>query len=287
MQQADIYAKKKKKELEGFINNLYNSQKQSQLAQEANFKLANDQVVSSLNNQIPVINQNALDNSRQAFVNKMLGGKAVSQNLSQAGLSTTGTVGTAHAQVENQYGKNLNDILVNKSNQLQNIENQKSNAGLEYAKNLANLKAQSEANNISINQYVQGLQQNAYNDAYNRFIENAKYQDSIRQYQDQLKQQQWENDYKNRVLKADSTGLFGFEKNSTKSKNNISTFHVDKKSLSKNGKFINDHIKQTLSYSKDANKNKKIATIVKQNLDKNLITELDAEIILREYGLWE
>lgn len=278
MQEAENYANNKKNELQKFINQLYESQKNAQLASEAELKISNDQLINNLNNQIPGINKAAEQNSRQAFINKMLGNKTVNQSLSEAGINTSGKVGTAQAKVENQYGKNLNDILINKNNQLYEINNQKNNANVEYTKNLANLKAKNETNNLSTQQYIQQLQQSAYDNALNNYLNNQQQKFNndmtLKQYQNSLKQQQFENNYKNNTLSEEKFDFDDSNNNASRKTNTLTTEGNSWYGKLKNVEQL--HGRVSTEYE--------LKTGITEALKAGLLTEDDAILILREYG---
>lgn len=215
MKNADAYAKSKQLQLRDYFNQMLNSQNELYNNQINSLNAAKNQAIDSINNRIPTIEQNALNSGREAFVNKMLANKTVNTQLNQAGLNTSGKAGTAQAKVESAYAQNLNNILLNKQNQLNELEQQKANANNEYMKNLMNLRAQQNASNIDLQKYMQTMNQQVYDSAYNKYIDNYKYQNQLamqkaqqdfelKKYQDLLKQQAWENNFNEKKYELDS-----------------------------------------------------------------------------------
>lgn len=209
MREAVNYANQKKNELQNYLNQMLQQQQQAYANQQQALDLQKQNTMNQINAQTPIIEQNALQNSREAFVNKMLGNKSVNQQLAQAGLSTTGAVGTAQANVENQYSQNLGNIQLAKQNQLRDLENQKLNVNNEYAQRLLELQGRQNADKLNMIKYGAESQRNAYNDAYAQYMDNLRRQDAIKQqeyinnfnnrkYQDALRQQAIENELNNK-----------------------------------------------------------------------------------------
>ena len=102
---------------------------QQKLALQKQQELTNNQI----NSQRDEVMQNYNNNARQAYINSMLGKKSVEQELSQAGLNTSGLVGSAYANVENTYGNNLANLQIARDNSIKDINNQLNDAQIQSA----------------------------------------------------------------------------------------------------------------------------------------------------------
>lgn len=144
-------------------------QKQAlQKQQELNINKINaqkDDVMEAYNN-----------NARQAYINSMLGKKSVEQQLSQAGLNTSGLLGSAYANVENAYGNNLATLQTNRDNSINDINEQINNANMQYAIQENELLADIENSKLELQKYGNELAYQKYQDALNNYMSFANYE---------------------------------------------------------------------------------------------------------------
>lgn len=134
-------------------------------------QLTNNQI----NAQKDTIMQTYNDNARQAYINSMLGKKAVEQQLSQAGLNTSGLLGSAYANVENSYGNNLANLQANRDNSINQINKQLNDAQLQYAVEENKLLADIENAKLELQKYGNQLAYQKYQDALNNYMQFANY----------------------------------------------------------------------------------------------------------------
>ncbi len=87
------------------------------------------------------IQQAAQDAARQAYVQYMQSQRALPQSLSAYGQSGGMAESTALG-LQTNYGNNVNDILLNKDNQLRDLEFQKNQAKLANQANIANVESE-------------------------------------------------------------------------------------------------------------------------------------------------
>ena len=81
-------------------------------------------LVSQINQQKTPIQQRYSQDTQGAYVNKMLAGKQLEQNLSQMGLNTQGFGVTQQMLNENSYGQTVGNLAMDRNTQLQNLQNQ-------------------------------------------------------------------------------------------------------------------------------------------------------------------
>ena len=176
---------------QGIINSI-NLQKDAELKSLEN---SNQQTISQLNDNKETINQTALDNAKQANINRLLAIKDNKGAMSRAGLSSQGLVGSQVNSINNNYGSNLNTILKDKASGLRDVDKQITNANLTYDTNKATLGAQYaktlSEQQASINNAATQLGLQAYNDYISQQQAHANYEqakaEAERNYQLQLK----------------------------------------------------------------------------------------------------
>lgn len=236
---------------QGIINSI-NQQKDAELKSLEN---SNQQTISQLNDNKETINQTALDNAKQANINRLLAIKDNKGAMSRAGLSSQGLVGSQVNSINNNYGSNLNTILKDKASGLRDVDKQITNANLTYDTNKQNLiaqyaKALSEQQ-ASINNAATQLGLQAYNDYISQQQAYANYEqakaDAERNYQLQL-----------RSLNSSSFGNYDSGKYAV----NTAYYQGDLNSDAQYGTFSNGYQPDNIGGQKlkDSGKKKKITT---------------------------
>lgn len=173
---------------------------QQKLALQKQQELTNNQI----NSQRDEVMQNYNNNARQAYINSMLGKKSVEQELSQAGLNTSGLVGSAYANVENAYGNNLANLQIARDNSIKDINNQLNEAQLQYAIKESELLSDIENAKLELQKYGNELAYKKYQDAltnymnfanydYNKTINERDYNYKLSR--DKVADEQWQKEY--------------------------------------------------------------------------------------------
>lgn len=180
VQEAQDTAKKYAEALKQQSQYLIDQQNQSK--QNTLNTLENERLnaVNNLNAGKDAVRQQALDNAKQANINRMLALKDNQGAMNRAGLGTQGIVGSQVNSINNNYGTNLNSIIRDRTNQLKSIDDQVNSTNLQYDTNRLN----------TINQYnasIADLQSQIDAQALNQY--NTMYQQALAQ-----KQQEWQND---------------------------------------------------------------------------------------------
>lgn len=173
---------------------------QQKLALQKQQELTNNQI----NSQRDEVMQNYNNNARQAYINSMLGKKSVEQELSQAGLNTSGLVGSAYANVENAYGNNLANLQTARDNSIKDINKQLNDAQIQYAMKESELLADIENAKLELQKYGNELAYKKYQDALNNYMNFANYDynklidERNYNYQlgrDKVADEQWQKEY--------------------------------------------------------------------------------------------
>ena len=134
-------------------------------------ELTNTQINSQKDDVMQTYNENA----RQAYINSMLGKKSVEQELSQAGLNTSGLLGSAYANVENTYGNNLATLQASRDQSINNINKQLNEAQIQYAIQEKQLLSDIENAKLELQKYGNELAYKKYQDALSNYMSFANY----------------------------------------------------------------------------------------------------------------
>lgn len=130
---------------------------------------------SQINAQRNDVMQSYNDNARQAYINSMLGKKSVEQELSQAGLNTSGLLASAYANVENNYGNTLAGLQKNRDNSIKDINQQLNEAQMQYAIQENQLLSDIENAKLELQKYGNELAYQKYQDALNNYMNFANF----------------------------------------------------------------------------------------------------------------
>jgi hypothetical protein len=222
-------------------------------------RIAVEQGTNRLNAQKANINQAAEDNARQAYIMHMQAKKALPQQLVNQG-ATGGMTETANLGLQTTYQNNLNDINRNKINAIQEIDN--AIVDLKNTGNLATVE-QVLANNqaaldsymslldkgIAYNQWANQYNSNRADNAYTQAYKEREYQDSLKQYEDALKQQAFENELarQNYNLKTLESAEKSAEKQAEKVKDNYNSVYKEAKNLWEAGDVTAEEINNWLA----------------------------------------
>lgn len=192
--------KKQQEAQQNYVNNnqhiidAVNQQKQAALEQ---LKNENASAINQLEESKRDINAEALNNAKQANINRLLALRDNKNALNRAGLGTQGIVGSQVNSINSSYGNNLNDILNQKADSIQGVNSQIADTNLQYNTNLGNLDAEYAATiantRASIEEAARQAGLKAYENEYNAQLQawenmmaQKQYEESIRQYNESL-----------------------------------------------------------------------------------------------------
>lgn len=162
---------------------------QQKQALQKNYELTNNKI----NAQREEVSDTYNANARQAYINSMLGKKNVQQELSRAGLNTSGLVGSAYANVENAYGNNLATLQASRDKSINDINKQLNNAQIEYARQESQLLADIENAKLELQKYGNELAYKRYQDALANYMNFANYDYTAER--DKVADSQWQKEY--------------------------------------------------------------------------------------------
>lgn len=244
-QLAEEYAKKQtsssSSDTQTLLNQYEKIAEQQKQALQQQQQLTQNQINSQKDDVMETYNTNA----RQAYINSMLGKKSVEQQLSQAGLNTSGLLGSAYANVENAYGNNLATLQTNRDNSINDINEQLNNANIQYAIQESELLADIENAKLEIQKYGDELAYQKYQDALNNYLTFANY--DYQKDRDKVSDSQWDKEYQLALKQYELS-----KKNSTASSSRSSGSYSYSSSNSSNKKN---------SFSSNSSKNEENITI--------------------------
>ena len=180
----DEINKKATAEADAFRNSLQylidEQNKQNQLSK----KLAETNYQNTLNqiNQSRVpIEQQYQENARQAYANKMLAGRQMSEDLTRLGLDATGFGMTQRTSIENQYSSNLNSLATDRNAGLRELDLKALDLKGDYDKAMLQADIDYSKRMADLNKYINQQVEAKYQDSYDRFYNDYKYQQQLKQ----------------------------------------------------------------------------------------------------------
>lgn len=189
--QADIFKQS--------LQYLVEQQNQQKILDEQALNQRYADLVNQINQKRLPIEQQYGQDTQGIYVNKMLGGEQIRQNLSRMGLNSSGFGLTQQALNEASYGQNLNALMLNRNNQLTGLENQITNLQGQQQSDMLGLQSTYAGRLGDLNKYIGESVNNKYQQEYSNYM-------AQKQYEDQLKQQAIDNAYRLKALNASSGG---------------------------------------------------------------------------------
>ena len=268
-QLAEAYAKKQTTNTANDTQALLNQYEKIAEQQKQGLAKQRELSASQINSQRADVLKTYNDNARQAYINSMLGKKNVEQELSQAGLNTSGLVGSAYTNVENAYGNNLATLQASRDKSIDSINKQLNESQLQYDIKENELLADIENAKLELQKYGNELAYKKYQDALSNYMDftNYDYNKSIsdRDYnyklaRDKVADDQWKKEYDLSLKKYEdskktssssrssgsSSGVYGGFSNTTGNSNLDNTTET---TLSSSGENLYNTIKKGQSMS--------------------------------------
>ena len=157
------------------------------------------------------MNKTALDNAKQANINRLLALKDNRSAMNRAGLGTQGVVGSQVNSINNNYGTNLNTILKDKASGIRDINNQINDTNLQYETNKANLASQYAQMYANKQSEIKSAALQIGQDAYNNYISQ---QQAAAELEFQRQQQEEANRLAWAQLRAQQASSYSFSNSS-------------------------------------------------------------------------
>ena len=201
------YANDAKNKYEQSLSYLLTGLDEAKAADQEAANIRYNNLITKIRQQLPGIQEQFERNAKAAYVNKQQNLQQIDADLSRLGVNTQGFGVTQRLLNESIYGQTYGQILSDYNNNLRDVANQEVNALGDLNADLADLDAAYAKDKLDTQKYIgeQGL--NVYNTAYKNYYNDLQYQDELKQQQyenemaerklaEQLKQQAWENAFK-------------------------------------------------------------------------------------------
>lgn len=201
------YANDAKNKYEQSLSYLLNGLDEAKAADQEAANIRYNNLITKIRQQLPGIQEQFEKNAKAAYVNKQQNLQQIDADLSRLGVNTQGFGVTQRLLNESIYGQTYGQILSDYNDNLRDVANQETNALGDLNANLADLDAAYAKDKLETQKYIgeQGL--NVYNTAYKNYYNDLQYQDELKQQKfenemaerklaEQLKQQAWENAFK-------------------------------------------------------------------------------------------
>lgn len=166
-----------KDSLQYLIEQQTNQQMYTEQSQEADYQ----NLLAQINRQIDPVEQTYSKDAQSAYINKMLAQKQIEANLSRDRLSTQGFGTSELLRNEAAYSSNLTDLQTERASELQDINDQLTTAGLDYASTKASTQADFANQKLNLMQTIEQQTQDRYDTAYDRYVSNQQYKDALAQ----------------------------------------------------------------------------------------------------------
>lgn len=235
-----------------YVLDSINSQKDAELQGLAN---SNTSAINALNQNKEEVNKTALDNAKQANINRLLALKDNRSAMNRAGLGSQGVVGSQVNSINNNYGTNLNTILKDKANGIRNINNQISDTNLQYETNKTNLAAQYAQMYANKQSEIQSTALQLGQDAYNNYIAQ---QQAAAELEFQRQQQEEANRLAWAQLRAQQASNYSFSNSDSNYQVNTAYYQGDLNPDAYNGTFSNGYQPNNINGQKLKSTGKKI-----------------------------
>ena len=182
-QLADAYAKSQTANTGTETQALLDQYNKAAQAQQDALNQRQELAVNQINAQKDDVLEAYHTNARQAYINKMLGQKNVQQQLSQAGLNTTGVMNSAYSNLENTYGNSLSTLQASRDKNINDINRQVNDTNMQYDIQRNELLSNIENARLDLQKYGNELAYSRYQDALNNYMNftNFDYQKKIEQ----------------------------------------------------------------------------------------------------------
>ena len=164
-------------------------------------------LVNQIRQQLPGIQQQFEKNAKAAYINKQQSLQQINADLNRLGVNTQGFGVTQRLLNETAYGQAYGQLVSDYNDDLRDVANQEINALGDLNAELADIDAAYAKDKLDTQKYIGEQGRDVYNREYNNYYNDLQYQDELKQqqweneqaekkYQDQLKQQAWENQFK-------------------------------------------------------------------------------------------
>ena len=201
------YAKNAQDAYEQSLSYLLTGLDEAKIADQKAANIRYENLITKIRQQLPGIQQQFEKNAKAAYINKQQSLQQIDADLSRLGVNTQGFGVTQRLLNENAYGQAYGQVLTDYNNNLRDVANQEVNALGDLNADLADLDAAYAKDKLDTQKYIGEQGRDIYNIEYKNYYNDLQYQDDLKQQawenamaekklEEQRKQQEWENAFK-------------------------------------------------------------------------------------------
>ena len=201
------YAKNAQDAYEQSLSYLLTGLDEAKIADQNAANIRYENLITKIRQQLPGIQQQFEKNAKAAYINKQQSLQQIDADLSRLGVNTQGFGVTQRLLNENAYGQAYGQVLTDYNNNLRDVANQEVNALGDLNADLADLDAAYAKDKLDTQKYIGEQGRDIYNTEYKNYYNDLQYQDNLKQQawenamaekklEEQRKQQEWENAFK-------------------------------------------------------------------------------------------
>lgn len=201
------YAKNAQDAYEQSLSYLLTGLDEAKKADQNAANIRYENLITKIKQQLPGIQQQFERNAKAAYINKQQSLQQINADLSRLGVNTQGFGVTQRLLNENAYGQAYGQILTEYNDNLRDVANQEVNALGDLNADLADLDATYAKDKLDTQKYIGEQGRDVYNTEYKNYYNDLQYQDDLKQQawenamaekklEEQRKQQAWENAFR-------------------------------------------------------------------------------------------
>lgn len=201
------YAKNAQDAYEQSLSYLLTGLDEAKIADQNAANVRYENLITKIRQQLPGIQQQFERNAKAAYINKQQSLQQIDADLSRLGVNTQGFGVTQRLLNENAYGQAYGQVLTEYNDNLRDVANQEVNALGDLNADLADLDAAYAKDKLDTQKYIGEQGRDVYNTEYKNYYNDLQYQDDLKQqawenamaekkFEEQRKQQEWENAFK-------------------------------------------------------------------------------------------
>lgn len=201
------YAKNAQDAYEQSLSYLLTGLDEAKIADQKAANVRYENLINKIRQQLPGIQQQFEKNAKAAYINKQQSLQQIDADLSRLGVNTQGFGVTQRLLNENAYGQAYGQVLTEYNDNLRDVANQEVNALGDLNADLTDLDAAYAKNKLDTQKYIGEQGRDIYNTEYKNYYNDLQYQDNLKQQawentmaekklEEQRKQQTWENAFK-------------------------------------------------------------------------------------------
>ena len=201
------YAKNAQDAYEQSLSYLLTGLDEAKIADKNAANIRYENLITKIRQQLPGIQQQFEKNAKAAYINKQQSLQQIDADLSRLGVNTQGFGVTQRLLNENAYGQAYGQVLTEYNDNLRDVANQEVNALGDLNADLADIDAAYAKDKLDTQKYIGEQGRDIYNIEYKNYYNDLQYQDDLKQQawenamaekklEEQRKQQEWENAFK-------------------------------------------------------------------------------------------